>query len=87
MYSYTYIYISIYIHIYTYISYIYDIYIYIYIYIYINFVSLYLKISNHSLFKKTFYLKGVIFQFVQELSEKRTKKKFSISYICSHKYS
>ena len=85
MYSYTYIYISIYIHIYTYISYIYDI--YIYIYIYINFVSLYLKISNHSLFKKTFYLKGVIFQFVQELSEKRTKKKFSISYICSHKYS
>ena len=60
--------------IYKYIIYIYIIYyIYItyiiYIYIYINFVCLYLKISNYNLFKKTFFnSKQVIFQFVQKHS-------------------
>ena len=39
-----------------------------YIFIYINFVCLYLKMSNHNLFKKTFYLKPVIFWFVQKPS-------------------
>ena len=44
-----------------------DIYIYIYIYIYINFACLYMKMSNKNLYKNTFfYLKSVIFRFVQK---------------------
>ena len=70
-----YIYINIYIYLYICINiyiYIYNIYniIYIYMYVYISTLhALYMKMSNYNLFKKSFfYLKSVIFRFVQKPS-------------------
>ena len=56
-----------------------------YMYVYINFMCLCLKMSNHNLFKKTFFLKPAIFQFVQKNSY--SEKRINTSYICMHKNS
>ena len=56
-----------------------------YMYVYINFMCLCLKMSNHNLFKKTFFLKPAIFQFVQKHSY--SEKRINTSYICMYKYS
>ena len=62
-----------YIYIYTYM------YICIYVYIY---VCMYMKMSNQNLFKKTFfYIKPVIFRFVQKPSEDCALNKTCKNYI------